>query len=179
MNKQINLVSHKKKKLLNRDRLLRLVVFLSRISMAMVVLSAIGLFVLNRSATLPILEQQDKTITSNLSFVQQKIIKFLLIRERLQDINPLINNGSTLTTTLTDISNELPSNVSLTSVSLRDKKLSLVVSSPSLTAIGTLLDYFIMQVNKKNIYKTVTISNFTADSNSGKYTLNLDILTYE
>ncbi len=179
MNRQINLVSHKKKNVFNRDRLLHGAQYISRFSIVFVVVSAIGLFIVNRSGTLPILEQQDKTFTTNLTYVQQKIIKFLLIRERLHNVDPLLNNGSRIDTILTQISSALPNGVNLDNLSLSDKKFSLTISSASLTSLSTFLDFAINKVNQKDVFKTITISNFSADAGAGKYSVNLDITTYE
>src|SRR5260221_12939748 len=112
MSDQINLYIHKRKKIFNKESILHLLQFFSKIFLAATIISSIILFILNRSGKLPLLEQQDRTISSNLSYVQQKIIKFLLIRERLVNIGPLLNKKSDIVTMLSEISTAIPSGVS-------------------------------------------------------------------
>src|SRR6266480_8099032 len=118
MSNQINLISRKREKLFNRDFLLRFTEFLARTLLLLIIVFSIGLFILNKSGRLPVLQQQDHSITTNLSLVQQKIIKFLLIKNRLEEINPLMQNRSKIETLAVTVSQGIPSTIAVDSFSL-------------------------------------------------------------
>ena len=176
MSDQINLISHKRKKFFHRDSLLDFVQFLARASLITVIISAVGLYILNSSGRLPFLQQQDRTITTNLSLVQQKIIKFLLIRDRLQSINPLLQNKSKVDTLITAFSQGLPASVTVDTFSLTKNNMSLTVSSSSLSSLGTFLDFMLEKVSKKELFKKITITRFTSDGTNGIYILSLAVV---
>src|SRR5438067_13920938 len=131
MSDQINLYTHKRKKILNKESFLHVLRFFSKIFLAATIISSIVLFILNSSGKLPLLEQQDRTISSNLSYVQQKIIKFLLIRERLENIGPLLSKKSNIGTILSDVSTALPSGVSVNSFAYNQNIIQITLSSSS------------------------------------------------
>jgi Tfp pilus assembly protein PilN len=176
MSNQINLIPHKRTSIFNRSTLLYFLQLIAGVSLCVVVVCSVVLFVLSKSGKLLILQQQDRTVTTNLTFLQEKIVKFLLIRDRLQEISPLINHKSTIDAVLGTILDGLPSTLSVNSFALTKKSISLNVSSASLSEINTFLDYMLDKVNNKQVFKKVTIVGLTDDAAGGKYLLSLDII---
>lgn len=179
MSDRINLLSRKKRRMLNRESLLYFTQMSARIILAITILSAIVVFILNRSGNLPLLQQQDKTISSNLTFLQQKIIKFLLIRERLGNISPILSKKSSINDILFQISASLPSGVSLDAFTLDKTNITLAVSSSSLSSLNDFLDAMLVKVNQKQLFKKITVTSLSSDNVSGNYSLTLTALYYE
>lgn len=179
MSDHINLLSHKRKSFFNKESIILLLQFLAKMCLVVTIISSIVLFILNNSGKLPLLEQQGKTISTNLSLEQQKIIKFLLIRERVQNITPLLGKKSQIDTLLSQISSSLPNDASMDSFTLSQKTITIVVSSSSLISINSFLDFAIEKVNQKQLFKKITVTSLSIEGGGNKYRLAVSALYYE
>jgi len=144
------------------------------ISLSVVVLSAIILLILNKLSGIDVLLQQEQRDTAKISSQQKIVGKLLLLQSRLTDINSIFMTRSSPDVFIQQITAGMPSNVHIDSFGLTSKKISLAVTSSSLTDLDQFTNYLLTKVNNKQLFKTLTISGVIADPSNQKYILSID-----
>lgn len=174
MSKEINLIYSKKKSKISQERLIKLVNRVAYIIVAITALSAGGIYFLNQSVPLAALQKQESTITQNLTLSQQKILKLMLIKDRLSQINTITNQRKNFDETIATIISSLPEGVSVNTFALNTKAIDITVSSHSLVAINQFLDFSINKLNSKELFSKLTVNGLVADTKSQTYSLLLE-----
>ncbi len=174
MSKEINLIYSKKKNRISQERLIKIVHRIAYACVGITALFAGGIYYLNQSVPLPALQKQEATITQNLTLSQQKILKLMLIKDRLTQINTIMNQRKNLDETIATIISALPQGVSVNSFALSTGKIDITVSSHSLLAINQFIDFSINKLNNKELFSTLTINGIVADAKSQTYSLILE-----
>ncbi len=171
MNNGINLISSKHAALERQARIVRIFNRIAYSSLGIVAIGAVGLFFLNFYSPLPKLEAQQQATTQQLLSQKEKIAKLLLLRNRLQNITTLFQHSTSLDKTLTAIALNTPGDVSVDTLGIDETGVNLIVTSPSLLSINSFLDFLKSQVDKKSLFKKITISSLAVDVANGRYSL--------
>lgn len=178
MNNDINLISGDSNVLSKEARRLKTFKLIGTSMVFGVGLLAILLFVLNRLfSPQSVMDQQNKVL-GQISALQSKQAKFLILTQRVNDITNLIKKRTNYDIALSNILSQAPSDVVMTSLSINKKKISAIITSSSLVSLSSLIDTLKGMVDKKEFIKNVTISSLSLEGKSGSYvlTLNMEIL---
>lgn len=174
MNNEINLIANKRQISETKKRTLKIIRQISFGFCGTMVFAAVILLLLNNSSGLDKLHQTEKSAEDSLSFLKGKIIKLLTIKGRMNDINFFIKNRTSYENTIDTIVQILPSDTTIVSFMMQKKQLSLVVSTPSLSSVNTVSDFFTSNVTQKKLFNKVTINSLVADIKGQKYNLSID-----
>jgi Tfp pilus assembly protein PilN len=173
MNNEINLIASRRKASITKGKSVLFVRNIAISCLIFVIVLSISLFFYSRNPRLLLLERQEQTAVRGISFAQQKIVSLLLTENRLSDIHSLLSKRDTFETTLSDIVRTLPQGVSVDSLSINQKAISITVSSLSLTSLNTFLDDITAETANKHIFKKLTVNSLIADLQVGRYILSL------
>lgn len=173
MNDGINLINSKKQQIERQEKLLKNFRRISFGSLVAVAILAVVLFLLNVFSPVSKLQGEQQTVAQNLLGSKSKIAKFLLLRDRLGNIDKVFIQNSSLDKILTTIASNIPGDVNVDSLGISKDNVALILTSPSLASINAFMDFLNKQVTLKTLFKKVTISSLTVDVKSGKYTLSV------
>lgn len=117
-------------------------------------------------------EQQEKTI-GELSRLQDKKIKLLIINDRLDNIDELLKKRKDFTEKINILLSKMPNEVLLQNLQIDNTKLLLIVSSASLGAIDELINNLIDMAAKREIISSLSLDSLTFDENGNNYLVSL------
>ncbi len=173
MSSDINLVSSKTHQLEKELERLKALKIIAVGSLSVVALISILLFVI--TITLPISSvKKDKEQTlSNISALHEKLVKYSLINNRLNDISGIIKSRKNYDLLVSTVLNKLPADLSVDSMTIDSGTFTLVISGVSLTPIDNFIEDIIVLGNEEKIIKNLVIQGLLANADTGKYTLTL------
>ncbi len=174
MNNNINLVSPDINNLSKQAKILRRFKIIATVIVIGVGITSIALFLLNRIFSPQAIIVQQDSVRASIAALQTKHAKILLLNQKLNDIFKILKSRTNYDLVLANILNQPGNDISVTSLSLNKKKISLVVSSFSLISINNFIDMLKGMVDKKQLLKNVTINNLSLNGKFG-YFLSLDI----
>ena len=137
--------------------------------------SSIVLFILIALSPLPSLQQREKSEMRRLSFFSEMILKIQLTKERLTNVDNILQKRPVYSKSLKSIKDILPQGAIIEGVSLNEKALSITITSSSLSS----LDKFIKTITEKesdNVnYKKIILVSIEQNFEKGKYVLTLEL----
>ncbi len=176
MNKDINLVSSKRRGSADAERSLKITKIIAFISLACVASISLLFFFLDKNSSLPTLKTQETNLIANMTYLHPKIAQYLILKERLQSIDTIISGRTSYEDSISQIIKALPSSVVVASFSFNQKAVSLTLVTPSLQDANSFIDAMISKVNNRQLFRKMTIDNIIADEKSGKYTVLIDAI---
>lgn len=172
MSKDINLLSNIGKNFIRNKKLL-LFFRITAISLLIIVsVSSITLFIFKWQSPLGDLKKEENRILSNMSQVSPKTVKYLFINDRLNNISNIISQRTDFEKKINILLSEVPQGVSVDSVSIDKKTLSVSFSSSSLYSMGLLIDNLTLMINNNRLLSKVIISGVGEDVLNGNYSLS-------
>lgn len=178
MNSGINLLDYKNKiqpkHENNKQRPLRLIA----VSLLFIVsVSSVIFFLLVALSPLPQLRKQEKIASFNLTLVHPDIVKLMLVKERTDNIQKLIDSRPYYDKFLNSIQTKLPPGVIIDAVSIDKSNFLITLSSNSLLQ----LDNFLNELNKSNDsrkeYSKAAITNLSTGDNGNAFHLTVSLNT--
>lgn len=170
---EINLVSKQKEritKLKKRVKLLRIIAFFCLI---FVFTSSIFVFFIKLSSPLLSLQNQEKTLSANIDSSKQKIAKLFIVNDRLQNIESLLSKRANFNGTINAIVQQKPVDLSMTSLTVNKKNVSIKASSMSLTAINNFMDSLVVFAADKKMFNKITLENLSIDTEANQYVFSI------
>jgi len=174
MNSDINLVSGNANALDKGTKTLRRLKLIGTVVIVGVGVISILLFLLNRLFSPDSIIKQQNQVTASISLQQAKQAKLLVLTQRLNDISSLLKKRANYDVALNNILSQSPSGVSIVSMSVDKKKISIIVNSSSLLSLNDFIEMLKGMVEKKQFLKNVTINNLGLSGRTG-YVLTADI----
>lgn len=173
MNSDINLVSSKTHQLEIELKRLKALKIIAVGSLAVVVLVSMLLFII--TVTLPVSsvkKDQEQTL-SNISVLHEKLIKYSLINDRLNNIAGVIKSRKDYSKITNAMLNKLPADLSVDAMTIDAGTFTLVISGDSLTPIDNFIEDAVVLGDKEDTIKNLVIQSLVANADTGKYTLIL------
>lgn len=171
--KEINLLPIQRQNFFQRNQVLRAAQIIGYGSFILSLTAVLILFFLGQNTDIPKLQTQQKSLETNLQLLADKQTQYLFLTDRVQRIQTIVKKRNDFAAILSQIQSLIPDLVSVQGLSLDNKKISLVVSSDSLPAIGQFIDGFTQAVKKKQIVKHVTFDDVLANPVKGNYTVSM------
>lgn len=168
----INLLPNKNKRSVRLHKIFGFLRVVSLSLFGVVCLATIVAIFMQVFSPLTSLKNRHESLLSELGGYNNRIAKYLLLQDRMQNIQAVLTGRTKFETTLAAVIKELPAEVSVKTLFIDDTQMTIVVVSQDLTQI----DQFIKSVTQKSPVeksKRVTVHN-VAYVNSGKnYTASL------
>lgn len=174
MNKEINLLPSKDRKLDREKKILSILWIFASLSLLIVFASSIILFFLKLNSPLLTLRKKEADILVQISQFGSKEVQFNYLSDRLINIKSIIEKRYSFNEIIEDIIKIVPEDVSADSISLSRGHFSVIFSTKSLLAADKLLNNAIDMTEKKKVFKKVGISGITTNPKTGEYNFSLD-----
>lgn len=169
MNSNINLASKRKTSILDQDIWITRYRIFAAGSLFIVGVIGISVFLLILGSPLSNLRQRDETLTQNLASLRTRALKYAVVKARVNDIQTILKVRPAFDKAIEVITSSLPSDVTLTSISIEKKTLSIVLASSSLHSLDTLMkDYATTKIEKK-VFTRVLLNSFVFDVGKGNF----------
>lgn len=175
MSNDINLITKKAVKFesVPNDRLLIILRISSVVSLIVVVFSVLLLFLLRSQSALASLESQHKTLTSQISALHPRAAKYVLIKNRLQYISGLLDKRSDIEKMLSTVLQDIPQDVSISSLSVTKNSAVVTITSASLVSINTIINHFTDLALVNKLFATVGMDTLNFDTSSKLYSVSI------
>lgn len=175
MNEDINLVPGKRKIALEQKKLVLRLRLFSIILLIITVFSSVLLFLLKLQSPLPSLQREKNTLLTNLSLLSQKSAKLLLMKNRLNEVAIIEKKRQRLDELIGSVLEGVPAGVSLGSLNIDKKTVSITASSNSLSSINIFLDRLVDKVVKGKIFSKITLDGLSLDNKANRYIIALTL----
>lgn len=170
MNKTINLLPQKSAGYWKKRKIIFYLRLVSFLFLSSLFISSVSIFLINRYVSPDNLKLEENQVVSRVTSVNQKMIKYSYVQSRVGDIKTVIDKRPSIDKTIDQVSNLIPSGITVESFTVNGNALSLSLSSSSLKASETMLDTFTSMGENKKLFKSVLLDGLLLDS-SGKHTL--------
>lgn len=174
MDANINLLAHKKGNIFSSEKTLARVRLVAVSCVGLLLSSGIGAFLLTHINTPEALKVQQATLTQQLLQNKSTAVAQLELLDRLNHIQTIISNRSSLQDNIALVQKQIPTGVTISTLDLDSKQLNISVNSPDLTAIDKLISNMTTLLHTKKIIKSMTITDVAADQKTGKYILSIE-----
>ncbi len=136
---------------------------------------SILLFFLNRVFSPDSVIKAQNEVATAITAQKNKQTNLIHLNGRLNDILSIVKKRANYDVVLNALMKEAPSEIAVTSLSMDEKKMSIIVSSPSLIPLGNFIDSLKVMAEKKQFLKNVIVNNLTLSSKASSYSLTLDM----
>lgn len=174
MSIDINLLPQKKNSILQGQQLLIRLKVVAVLAVCLTIASCIGVIILNQVNSPESLKTKQEQATTQFMQSQKKAQLYLLLLDRLNNIQNIISSRSRLENDLTLIQQQVPNGVRIEALSLDDKTLTMTVRSNDLTKIDTVITNMNSLLKSKKFISKLTIEDVVADQRTGLYSLAVD-----
>ena len=173
MSSSINLVSPKNEQLDKEQNRLRIVKILAFTTMALVVVVAVLVFVINLTLPIGSIKREEATTLSNISAVHKKLAQYYLVEDRVNNLANVISQRKKIPDIADALLTAIPQELSISSMQIDAKKVSLIISGSSLISMNKFIDDVIMLDSKNKIIKNIIIQQLSLDVKSGQYSISV------
>lgn len=174
MSSGINLVRGRQGGQLEKQKkILKTVRTISALLLVFIVLLSVVFFLISAMSPINSLQDQEKKLTTDLLTSKNKAVKLLLIENRVKEISTIQSGTSHFDKTVSNITQAIPSSISVDSFSLDKTSLVLTAKSDSLYSIDLLLNNLSDMVGVGNFIEKITVKELVVDPESGLYTVSL------
>jgi len=173
MNGSINLVSPKNEQLEKEQNRLRIVRMSAFIIMLFVAAIAVLVFIINLTLPINSIKHDEETTLSNISSLHKKLVEYYLVEDRANHLSNVIAKREKLPNIIDALLTIVPGELSVSSMQVDAKKMSLIVSGDSLISMNRLIDDVIMLGAQKNILKNVVMQQLSLDVKNNKYSISI------
>ncbi len=177
MNKGINLLVHNSRTNSNKNgkafkRLRIIAVGLLFLVSAFSVI----FFILVALSPIPQLRNQQKNASFNLSLSNEDIVKLSLIKERTQTAKEVLGKRKNYEMILDSVYKKIPSGVTVDTISIKNNKLLLTLSSKSLMQLDSLISEIRVSESTEKLYSKVDLESLFMEQNTFFLTLNFSTI---
>lgn len=171
----INLLGTKKEnavKNLPKVRLLRRIAVILLVSISAI---SVILFLLILFSPLPALQKEEKHAITVLSASHTDIAKLILVKDRLESSKSIISHRSTYEQNLLKIMDTMPDGVTIIEMGMKEKKISLRVSSNSLALLDTFITGLVHATMEKKEFSDVTMIDLESSDQRNTYLMTIQV----
>ena len=174
----INLVSNKILKLENEQKRLRLFKIVAVASLVFVASASIILFIITLALPISSVKKDQEQTLSSISALRKQLVKYVLIKDRVKNISEFMSSRKNYASSANTIFEKLPQELSVETMILEDKILTLSVSGDSLIPVNEFIDDLVEIGDSGKIIKNLTIQSLVLNFSNGRYILSMqaDIL---
>lgn len=173
MSNSINLVSPKNEQLDKEQNRLRIARILAFTIMVLVAAIAVLVFVINLTLPINLIKQDQTTTLSNISTVHKKLTQYSLVEDRVNHLSNVIQQRKKIPDIADAFLAVIPQELSINSMQVDVKKVSLIVSGASLLSMNKFIDDVTMLGSEKKLIQNVVAQQLSLDVKSGQYSISI------
>lgn len=140
--------------------------------------TAVIVFILVSISPLPGLKNQEQSLEQTLLQSKSDIVKLSLVNDQTNAISMLMTSRETLNVPLSMIKYYISSDMTVDTIQVDDKTITMTVESQSLKSLDTFLNGIIGYVQEKKVFANATLVDLTIDQSNNAYalTVQMDLL---
>ena len=173
MENSINLVSLKSGQLEKEQNRLRIARVAAFIVMFMVAAVAVLVFIINLTLPIDTIKQNEKVALSNISALHKKLVQHYLVEDRVNNLVNVISKRGQLPRVIDTLLALVPGDLSVGSLQIDAKQVSLIVSGESLLSMNKLIDEVTVLNNQNRIIKNVVVQQLSLDVKGNRYSVSI------
>lgn len=169
MSANINLLLPKDDESLKRKRKARVLNVSAIMFVFATVLMSIVVFLLIQAVSPVSIKEEQEDILRKLSQFQGRQAKLLAVNNKIESISEILEKRKDLHLVTSAILSKIPNNLSIDSLEIDGKTVSMTVQSASLFSIGELINNLTDMVRKKEILSSLTLSSLAFNESKKNY----------
>jgi len=172
MDGSINLVSPKNEQLEKEQRRLRIVRISALAIMVMVAGIAVLVFIINLTLPLNAIKHNEDVTLSNTSVLHKKLAEYYLVEDRVNNLSNVISKRQKLPDITDALLAIIPSGLSVGSMQVNSKSISLDISGSSLISMNKLIDN-VVTLGQQKLIKNIVMQQLSLDVKSNNYAVSI------
>ncbi len=173
MSNDINLLKKNKNQFQDLSPTLKKVRTFGIISLFLVCILSVGLFIVKLQSPISQLQAEEEVMRTRVKQLSKKQTKTLFIKERLQNINQILATRTQFEKLMNNMTQIMPSGVTVDAFSIDKKQANLTVTSPSLLPLKEFTQRILDYSEAKKEFLTVVIENTAYSEQSHLYKLSI------
>jgi hypothetical protein len=173
MSSNINLVSPKNEQLEKEQRRLKAARILALLVVVFVAILAVVIFIVNLTVPLNAIKQQEDVTLTKLVPLHKKLVQYYFVEDRVDNLSNIIAARKNLSGIADAIAQIVPSGVSISSLEIDSKQVTLIVYGSSLLPMNQFIDGVTMISTQKKLIKNVVAQQVSVDVRNGTYSVSV------
>jgi hypothetical protein len=173
MDGSINLVSPKNEQLEKEQGRLRIVRIAALAIMVMVAGIAVLVFIINLTLPLNSIKHKEDTALSNISVLHKKLAGYYLVEDRVNNLSNVISKRQKLPDIADALLAIIPSDLSVGSMQVNAKSISIDISGSSLVSMNKLIDNAILLGQQQKLIKDIVMQQLSLDVKDNYYAISI------
>jgi hypothetical protein len=173
MNDSINLVSPKNEQLENEQKRLRIVRISAFVIMFLVAAIAVLIFVINLTLPISSIKRNEEVTLSNIAALHKKLVQYHFVEDRVNHLANVIAKRNKVPDIVDALLAVTPTDLSINSMQVDVKKISLIMSGGSLVSMNRFIDDVTMLGQQKNLIKNIVVQQLSLDVRNSKYSISI------
>ena len=174
MSNSINLVSTNVVGLEKELKRLKIFRVAAIIGLIFVSLLSVLAFVLNVTLPIESVKNQQKATITEISVFNKKLTQYTLLTDRVRNISSIISNRKDYGLNTSVLFGITPVDASIDTLNIEKGKLTMSVSSASLSSINKFMDDIVALGVKGKIVKNIIVQELTSNVSNGTYSLSIE-----
>lgn len=173
MKTDINLTSGISAESASKSKTLKILRIASIFSIIFISVTSVLLFLLIDQISPEKIKKQEDKILLSIKFLHEKQAKIAIVNSKIADISKILTSRTNYELEMNSLLEKIPNGVSINSFEIDKAKVTITVSSNSLSLIDKMLNSFFEMIAKKQIIKSITIQSISSDPRSSNYSLSI------
>lgn len=173
MNETINLVENRSEQLEKEQKALKITRIIAVSMLITIALISILAFIISSQIPLLALKQAEESTIAEITALHNKLATYYLLKDRISNINLLLLKRKDYTKATGTIFSKLPSDVTITGLSIEEDAVTLNFSSNSLLSLNRLINDLIDLSNQKKLITNIKLQSLNVNAQSRSYSLTL------
>lgn len=173
MDKNINLVTGKSFDLEKQQKRTKIAKIVAIFSLATTVLISLVIFLITFFLPISSVKQSEQETLTNISALHKRLVSFYLVKDRIDNIFVIIDKRQNFGVVSSAVLGKVPQDLSVETLSIQDKTLTLVVSGTSLMPINQVIDDLVVMSNQKKLIGNLMIESLVLSAQTGRYSLSV------
>lgn len=169
----INLILPKNQESLKREKRIKLFNSIALVCLIIIGLTSIIIFLLIQSLNIPSIKQQQGDVLKQMSQFQSKQAKLLVLSDRINNIQNILDKRKDLSSVTNIILERMPNQLSIDSLEMDEKTISITASSTSLFSIGEFINNLTGMVKNKEFITSLTLDSLVFDDSKNSYQVSV------
>jgi len=175
MKTDINLASGILVESVSKSKTLKILRITGISSIIFITVISILLFVLINQISPDKVKKQEDKILFSIKSLHERQAKIAIVNSKIADISKILDERTNYDSEMNTFLEKIPNDVSINSLEIDKAKVTITVSSNSLSSIDKILNSFFEMIAKKQIIKSITIQSLSSDQRSSTYSLSLKV----
>jgi type II secretory pathway pseudopilin PulG len=134
---------------------------------------ALLVFIINLTLPINSIKSEESATLSNISRMHKKLAQYYLVEDRINHLSNIISQREKLSDVTKALLTEVPSDLSINSMQVDSKSISLIVSGGSLISMNNFIDNIVVLNNKNTLIANVVIQQLSLDVKNNQYSVSI------